>query len=77
MNAIQFETVVENDTIRIPERYRGNLHRGKVQVTILDEAAPENKNAKAWRRFLEGIKACTDDEPIEFERVSISREVVL
>jgi hypothetical protein len=77
MNAIQFETVVENDTIQIPERYRGTVHRGKVQVTILDEGVPENKNAKAWRRFLQGIKASTDDEPIEFERVNFTREVVL
>jgi hypothetical protein len=37
MNAIQFEAVVENDTIRIPERYRGNIHQGKVQVTLLTD----------------------------------------
>jgi hypothetical protein len=77
MNAIQFEAVVENDTIRIPERFRTSIRKGKVQVTIRDEDAPENKNAMAWQRFLKGIKACNDHESIEFERVNFDREVIL
>jgi hypothetical protein len=34
MNAIQFESVVENDTIRIPRQYKGRLPSA-VLVTII------------------------------------------
>jgi hypothetical protein len=74
VSAIQFETVVENDTIRIPEQFRTSVRKGKVQVTIRDEDASENKNAIAWQKFLKGIKACDDHEPIEFERVNFDHE---
>jgi hypothetical protein len=77
MSAIQFEAVVENDTIRIPEQFRASVRKGKVQVTIRDESVSAGKNAMAWQRFLEEIKACDDNEPIEFERVNFDREVVL
>jgi hypothetical protein len=70
MSVIQFEAVVENDTIRIPEQFRASVRKGKVQVTIWDENASESRNAMAWQRFLKGIKACDDHEPIEFERVN-------
>jgi hypothetical protein len=34
MSAIQFETVVENDTIRIPEQFRTSVRKTRVQVTL-------------------------------------------
>jgi hypothetical protein len=77
VNAIQFEAVVENDRILIPEQFRASVRKGKVQVTIRDEDVSENKNAIAWQKFLKGIKACDDHEPIDFERVNFDREVVL
>jgi hypothetical protein len=74
VSAIQFEAVVENDTIQIPEQFRTSVRKGKVQVTIRDEDASENKNAIAWQKFLKGIKACDDHEPIEFEHVNFDHE---
>jgi hypothetical protein len=71
MSVIQFETVVENDTIRIPEQFRASVRGGnKVHVTIRDDDASERKNAMAWQRFLKGVKAGEDHEPVEFERVN-------
>ena len=77
MSAIQFEAVVEDNTIRIPEKYRTVLPKAKVYVAIWEEGTAVSKNAGAWQRFLQGIKACADHEPIEFERVNFNREVAL
>jgi hypothetical protein len=41
MSAIQFETVVENDTIRIPEQFRTSVRKARVQVTLLTESVRE------------------------------------
>jgi hypothetical protein len=41
MSAIQFEAVVENDTIRIPEQFRTYIRKGKVQVTLLTDPVRE------------------------------------
>jgi hypothetical protein len=41
MSAIQFEAVVENDTIRIPEQFRASVRKGKVQVTLLADPVRE------------------------------------
>ena len=77
MSAIQFEAIVENNTILIPEKYRAAMPRAKVHVAIWDEETAMSGNAKAWQRFLQGIKACADHEPIEFERVNFDREVAI
>ncbi|MDR1068595.1 MAG: hypothetical protein LBL36_05055 [Clostridiales Family XIII bacterium] len=77
MNAIQFETVVKDDTIHIPEQYRRTLRRGKVQVTILDQPVSENRNGKAWLKFLQNLKNAPCGEPIEFERVDFDRKITL
>jgi hypothetical protein len=70
MNVIRFEAVIENDTIRIPEQFRASVRGGKVHVTIQDDDASESKNMMAWQRFLKGVNACEDHEPVEFERVN-------
>jgi hypothetical protein len=47
---------------------------------ILDEVVPENENenAKAWRKFLQGLESCDENESIvEFERVNFGREVMI
>jgi hypothetical protein len=41
MNAIRFEAVIENDAIRIPERFRTALRQGRVQVTLLTDPVHE------------------------------------
>jgi hypothetical protein len=41
MSAIQFEAIVENDTIRIPEQFRTSVRKGKVQVTLLTDPVYE------------------------------------
>jgi hypothetical protein len=41
VKAIQFEAVVENDSIRIPEQYRNTVHRRKVRVTLLPDHVRE------------------------------------
>jgi hypothetical protein len=77
MSAIFFETVVDDNIIRIPEQFRKSIHRGKVQVSVRNDDTPMNKNHAAWQKFLTGLEACPDDEPIEFERVNFNREVIL
>jgi hypothetical protein len=37
VNAIQFEAIVENNMIRIPEQFRTSVRKGKVQVTLLTD----------------------------------------
>jgi hypothetical protein len=44
-------------------------------VTVLDEAAPELKNGKAWRVFFEGLQSCPEEAPVTFERTTFQREV--
>jgi hypothetical protein len=41
VSAIQFEAVVEDDTIRIPEQFRTSIRKGKVHVTLLSDSALE------------------------------------
>jgi hypothetical protein len=77
MSTIFFETVVVDNVIRIPEQLRKSIHRGRVQVSVRDDDTPMNKNHAAWQKFLTGLEACPDDEPIEIERVNFTREVVL
>jgi hypothetical protein len=76
MSAIQFEAIVVDDVIRIPEQFRKSIHRGKVQVTVRDDESPTNENHKAWQKFLKGLERCPDDEPIYFERVNFEREII-
>jgi hypothetical protein len=42
VSAIQFEAIVENDTIRIPEQFRTSVRKGKVQVTLLADPVHES-----------------------------------
>ncbi|MDR2197103.1 MAG: hypothetical protein LBO07_03970 [Coriobacteriales bacterium] len=42
MSAIQFEAVVENDAIRIPEQYRNTVHGKKVHVMLLSDLVRES-----------------------------------
>ena len=77
MSAIQFEAVVKDNTIRIPEQFRTTLRKGKVQVTIRDRDTAGSRNANVWQNFLQGIKACDDNEAIEFERVDFEDEVTI
>jgi hypothetical protein len=42
MSAIQFEAVVENDTIRIPEQFRTSVCKRKVKVTLLTDSVRES-----------------------------------
>jgi hypothetical protein len=76
MNAIQFEAIIENNTIQIHERFKTSIHKDKVQVTIRDANVSENKNAMAWQRFLRGIKTCDNHESVEFERVNFDCEII-
>jgi hypothetical protein len=41
MNTIQFEAVIENDTIQIPEQFRRYICKGKVQVILLTDSTCE------------------------------------
>ena len=60
---------VSSETVKIPE------HR-YVIVVIPDERPPENSDAKAWNKFLDIIQSIGDEEePVEFERASLHREV--
>lgn len=36
MSTIQFEAVVKDDTIRIPEQYRAAIRKGRVHVMLTD-----------------------------------------
>jgi hypothetical protein len=77
MGAIQFDAVIEGGTIRVPEQFRKSANNSMVRVTIRDEALSGSSNAMAWQRFLQGIKACEDHEPVGFECVNFDREVSL
>jgi hypothetical protein len=44
MSAIQFDAVVENGTIRIPEQFRTSVRKGKVRVTLLTDPVRESVN---------------------------------
>lgn|GEM_PF-1540842 len=90
MSVIQFETVIEDDIIRIPERYRGQTSTN-VEVTLVSMEKPRfrketiaQKQHEAFERFFAAIDAI-DDEPITEEdflnfnknRVNFIRELNL
>ena len=63
--------------IGAPVSLRG---RCRVIVTLLDDAAPEQKEtaqANAWREFFEVVNASDEAIPETFERVNFTREVSL
>ena len=89
MSVIQFETTVEDNLIRIPEKYMNSFNSG-TKVTVRSHDNPkriQNDDRQAHRAAFEEFfmaMAEIDDEPLDDEfdailakRVNITRELDL